>query len=352
MWCINPSLQRWTHNWESSGTTAIDTQRCGKKALLFCGGISPHPWILWAHWIVSWIWKWCESYAMAFSQSPDLNPTEHLWINLDWHVWQRSCRVIQSQCIFKHLTKTLCVAFSVICHPSICSNVNSCFNDITDEKVKQSVLLFYLLLSFSQLPSSFSLSLFLRGDSQRVKMEALPAGHMSDTQACAAATRTHTHMQTLTRTHADMYELQWEEVKGKRAKKMGWDTEREEPLPQRCNGLYLPFPPTHTPSTSLQSGCVQAGGVPYHIHCTHSRGFGGLYVCGGRCRSSCTLWCWVGTFKKILCVCVCVRVTVWWSHLSENERTCSNSRIHYSGRERNKHHLLWQDDWQLPQMYF
>lgn len=83
---------------------------------------------------------------------------------------------------------------------------------------------------------------------------------------------------------------------------MGWDTEREEPLPQCCNGLYLPFPPTRTPSPSLQSGCVQAGGVPYHIHCTHSRGFGGLYVCGGRCSSSCTLWCRVGTFKKILSV--------------------------------------------------
>ncbi len=29
------------------------------------------------HWMVWRIWKWCESYAMV--QSPDHNPTEHLW---------------------------------------------------------------------------------------------------------------------------------------------------------------------------------------------------------------------------------------------------------------------------------
>lgn len=95
--------------------------------------------------------------------------------------------------------------FSEICHPSICPNVKSCVNDMTGGKTKcVTVVPIVVFLSASFL----ILSLFLRWDSQRVKMEALPAGHMSDTQACAAATRTHTHMHTLARTHADMYELQ------------------------------------------------------------------------------------------------------------------------------------------------
>lgn len=260
MWCINPSLQRWMHNWESSGTTAIDTQRCGKKALLFCGGISPHPWILWAHWIVSWIWKWCESYAMAFSQSPDLNPTEHLWINLDWHVWQRSCRVIQSQCIFKHLTKTLCVAFSLICHPSICSNVNSCFNDITDEKVKQSVLLFYLLLSFSQLPSSFSLSLsFYAGILKELKwrlcllVTCLTHRHVLRPRAhIRTCKHSRAHMQTC----MSCSERKWREKERRR-----WgETQRERsPSPSAVMDYTSPFLPHTLPPPLSKVGVCKPG---------------------------------------------------------------------------------------------
>lgn len=82
-------------------------------------------------------------------------------------------------------------------------------------------------------------------------------------RACASkAVCAHMH------TRAGMYVLQWrEESREDRAK-------APAPLPHPCSMFYLPLPHLLSPPPlpPCRSGCVQAGGVPYHIHCIGSRG--------------------------------------------------------------------------------
>lgn len=75
--------------------------------------------------------------------------------------------------------------------------VNKGFNEETISTVKAAAQQFSLLCScFSTLLPLFSLLFpqhFLHQDSQRVKMEAAAAGHMSDMHACDARAYTYAH---------------------------------------------------------------------------------------------------------------------------------------------------------------
>lgn len=109
-------------------------------------------------------------------------------------------------------------------------------------------------------------------DSQRVKMEAVSAGHMSDTQACAHA---HTCRHVC--------------AAGRERRRWG-EGERER---------RVPSPPAHTlflrlsvsPSTSLKWVCASRGcAISHPLHSLTWSGGMRVCVCGGRCCSSCTLW--------------------------------------------------------------
>lgn len=164
---------------------------------------------------------------------------------------------------------------------------------------------------------------------------------MSETQACASAARTHRHKCTHMQPCISCSGRKWAE----RERRWG---KTQSPPPTLC---YTSPSTTHIASVRpplplRRSGCVQAGGVPYHIHCTHSRGLEVcVCVCTYREGSQQLYNVMLGTILS---------VTVWLAHSNEmkNERTCFHRRIHYFVGERNKRRLLWQDDWQPPQMYF
>ena len=170
---------------------------------------------------------WVKCYG--FSQSPDINPTEHLWINLDWHVWQHSCWVIQWQCVFRHLKKT-----------SISPNVNSCVNDTRGGKTKCVAVV--PIVVFSQLPSSFSLS-FYAGILKELKwrlcllVTCLTHRHMLRPRAHI---RTCTHLRAHMQTCMSCSERKWREKERRR-----WgETQRERsPSPSAVmdyTSLFLP----------------------------------------------------------------------------------------------------------------
>lgn len=100
------------------------------------------------------------------------------------------------------------------------------------------------------------------------------AGHMSDTGMYSSCAHTHAQMHT----HADMYELQ---VGGSLGGEE--DGARLLRVPSPNAVTVIPPLPSHAhslPPLPHRSGCVQTGGVPYHIHCTRSRGLE-VCVCGG-----------------------------------------------------------------------
>lgn len=103
------------------------------------------------------------------------------------------------------------------------------------------------------------------------------------TQACAIAARTHTCANAHTCRH--VWAAKWEEARererdgGGGGRWVGGESEEDGVrllgVPSPNAVTVIPPLPSHArslPPLPRRSGCVQTGGVPYHIHCTRSRG--------------------------------------------------------------------------------
>lgn len=124
---------------------------------------------------------------------------------------------------------------------------------LPSRNLKQVSLLFHLLNFTPTMPSA-SLTGFIKEQN---------GGHGWSHARRACAIKPCAHICT----HASMYVLRWrEESREDRAR---------HPVPSPISVMCSTSPSlkrSPLPPPSWRSGCVQAGGVPYHIHCIGSRG--------------------------------------------------------------------------------